>query len=234
MRGWWLGTVLLAAGCVSQQDHDALRAERDRLAMRVDALEAEVETLETQNARLRAEVEKRSAESARRSKELARTREALGLAEGQELRAVIQTELGDIACELWPEVAPVTVRNFVQLAEGTRTWTHPETGAERTDPLYDGTVFHRVIEGFMIQGGDPLGTGRGGPGYRFEDEVRDDVVFDEPGLLAMANSGPDTNGSQFQEARRPRHPVAAGRPGDHRAHRDRARLIARSGAGGRP
>jgi peptidyl-prolyl cis-trans isomerase A (cyclophilin A) len=89
------------------------------------------------------------------------------------------------------------VTNFVQLAEGTREWTHPGTGTVSQDPLYDGTKFHRVIPDFMIQGGDPLGSGRGGPGYRFEDEVRPDVMFDKGGLLAMANSGPGTNGSQF-------------------------------------
>ncbi|TNE85825.1 MAG: peptidylprolyl isomerase [Deltaproteobacteria bacterium] len=117
-------------------------------------------------------------------------------AEGK-LGAVFHTSAGDITCELWPEVAPITVENFVGLATGTKTWTDPRTEAKRNDPLYNGTIFHRVIKDFMIQGGDPLGTGRGGPGYRFEDEFDPTVRFSEPGLLAMANAGRNTNGSQF-------------------------------------
>jgi peptidyl-prolyl cis-trans isomerase A (cyclophilin A) len=93
--------------------------------------------------------------------------------------------------------APKTVRNFVELAEGSREWTHPGTGAKTKDPLYNGTVFHRVISGFMIQGGDPLGQGFGGPGYEFGDEFHPELSFDRPYLLAMANAGPGTNGSQF-------------------------------------
>ncbi|MDQ3752739.1 MAG: peptidylprolyl isomerase [Actinomycetota bacterium] len=97
-----------------------------------------------------------------------------------------------------PEHAPITVANFVDLATGEREWKDPRDGQRKTDPLYSGTVFHRVIGGFMIQGGDPEGTGRGGPGYRFEDEVPPGgPSFDRPGLLAMANAGPGTNGSQF-------------------------------------
>ncbi|PWK65072.1 peptidyl-prolyl cis-trans isomerase A (cyclophilin A) [Streptomyces sp. CG 926] len=113
------------------------------------------------------------------------------------LSATLRTTLGDIVVRLFPEAAPKTVANFVGLAEGTREWTHPETGRKSTDPLYDGTVFHRVIDGFMIQGGDPLGTGTGGPGYRFEDEFAPGFAFDRKYLLAMANAGPGTNGSQF-------------------------------------
>jgi peptidyl-prolyl cis-trans isomerase A (cyclophilin A) len=108
------------------------------------------------------------------------------------------TSMGSFTARLIPEHAPKTVANFVELANGSREWTDPRDGARRTEPLYDGTVFHRVIENFMIQGGDPAGTGRGGPGYTFEDETPDDGPrFDKPGLLAMANAGPDTNGSQF-------------------------------------
>ncbi|MED5373692.1 MAG: peptidylprolyl isomerase [Myxococcota bacterium] len=116
---------------------------------------------------------------------------------GEPLKATFKTSLGDIHCELFPEDAPKTVLNFVQLAEGSRTWTHPRTGQTVDGPLYDGTTFHRVIPGFMIQGGDPLGTGTGGPGYKFEDELDSDRAFDKPGVLAMANAGPNTNGSQF-------------------------------------
>jgi len=119
------------------------------------------------------------------------------LDEGQKLSAIFHTSMGDIGCELWPDIAPETVLNFVGLAEGTKEWTEPKSGQRTTQPLYNDTKFHRVIKGFMIQGGDPLGTGRGGPGYRFGDEVWKDVRFDKPGLLAMANAGPGTNGSQF-------------------------------------
>ncbi len=111
--------------------------------------------------------------------------------------AVLHTNLGDIAVELFPNQAPKTVANFVELATGAREWVDPRTGAKSTANLYDGTVFHRVISNFMIQGGDPLGTGTGGPGYRFADEFHGELVFDRPYLLAMANSGPGTNGSQF-------------------------------------
>jgi peptidyl-prolyl cis-trans isomerase A (cyclophilin A) len=113
------------------------------------------------------------------------------------LTATLQTSQGTIVVRLFPDHAPKTVRNFVELAEGARQWTDPSTGRQSTARLYDGTVFHRVIPDFMIQGGDPLGTGRGGPGYKFADEIHPDLVFDRPYLLAMANAGPGTNGSQF-------------------------------------
>ena len=112
-------------------------------------------------------------------------------------QATLTTSLGDIRINLFPDQAPKTVRNFTGLAEGTQEWTDPRVRAKSTAPLYDGTVFHRVIPGFMIQGGDPLGTGTGGPGFRFADEFNPQLTFDRPYLLAMANSGPNTNGSQF-------------------------------------
>ena len=105
--------------------------------------------------------------------------------------------MGDIVVDLFPNHAPKTVANFVELATGEREWTHPKTGKKSKDNLYDGTVFHRVISGFMIQGGDPAGNGTGGPGYKFADEFHPELVFDRPYLLAMANAGPGTNGSQF-------------------------------------
>jgi len=115
--------------------------------------------------------------------------------------ATLHTTAGDIRIELFSNQAPHTVKNFVGLAEGTTEWKDPRTGEKRTEPLYDGTGFHRVISGFMIQGGDPLGTGTGGPGYAFDDEVTVDLTFDRPYLLAMANAGKQmgrgTNGSQF-------------------------------------
>ena len=110
--------------------------------------------------------------------------------------AVIETGRGTMRCELFPKVAPRNVANFIGLAEGTKEWKHPLNGRLVHFHLYDGTVFHRVIPGFMIQGGDPAGNGSGGPGYNTPDEIKD-VTFDKPGKLALANEGPNTNGSQF-------------------------------------
>jgi peptidyl-prolyl cis-trans isomerase A (cyclophilin A) len=112
--------------------------------------------------------------------------------------AIFKTTEGTITVRLFPEVAPITVTNFIELAEGKREWTHPLTGVKSKNKLYDGTIFHRVIKDFMVQGGDPAGTGMGGPGYRFQDETKGSPHrFDKPGKLAMANAGPGTNGSQF-------------------------------------
>ena len=111
---------------------------------------------------------------------------------------MFETSEGGIVCRLFEKDAPKTVANFVELAEGKREWTHPTTRKKTQDPLFTGTIFHRVIPNFMIQGGDPLGSGFGGPGYQFEDETKGSPhKFDQPGKLAMANSGPNTNGSQF-------------------------------------
>ena len=115
----------------------------------------------------------------------------------EEIYATLKTNRGDVVVQLFANHAPKTVANFTELAEGSKEWVNPATGHKSTDPLYDGTVFHRVIGGFMIQGGDPLGTGTGGPGYRFADEFHPELQFDRPYLLAMANAGPGTNGSQF-------------------------------------
>jgi len=114
-----------------------------------------------------------------------------------DLYATLRTNKGDVLIELFPNHAPETVRNFTDLAEGTKEWTDPETGQESTERFYDGLSFHRIIAGFMIQGGCPLGTGTGGPGYQFKDEPHPELTFDKPYLLAMANAGPGTNGSQF-------------------------------------
>src|ERR1700749_663423 len=112
--------------------------------------------------------------------------------------ATLDTSEGTIVCRLFDKEAPKTVQNFIDLAEGKREWKHPSTGKKSSDRLYDGTIFHRVIPDFMIQGGDPQGTGMGGPGYQFEDETKGSPhKLDRPGILAMANSGPNTNGSQF-------------------------------------
>lgn len=115
----------------------------------------------------------------------------------EQLYATLKTNHGDINVRLFPNHAPKTVKNFVGLATGEQEWTNPETGQKTSDKLYDGTVFHRVISGFMLQGGDPLGNGTGGPGYQFADEFHPDLAFNKPYLLAMANAGSGTNGSQF-------------------------------------
>jgi peptidyl-prolyl cis-trans isomerase A (cyclophilin A) len=112
-------------------------------------------------------------------------------------KATLHTNHGDITINLFPDQAPKTVANFVGLASGTKEYADPETGAPTTGKFYDGLTFHRVIDGFMIQGGCPLGTGTGGPGYSFADEIHPELVFNKPYLLAMANAGPGTNGSQF-------------------------------------
>jgi peptidyl-prolyl cis-trans isomerase A (cyclophilin A) len=118
--------------------------------------------------------------------------------QGKDLYASLQTSMGTVVVKLFAKDAPETVKNFVGLATGERDWQDVRTGqVQKGKPLYAGTVFHRVIPGFMIQGGDPLGNGTGNPGYRFPDEFQSGRVFDKPGILAMANSGPNTNGSQF-------------------------------------
>ena len=112
--------------------------------------------------------------------------------------AIIHTTAGDLHCTLFPKVAPIGVENFIGLATGTKDWTSPVCHAKKHGvPLYDGTIFHRVIPEFMIQGGDPAGNGGGDPGYKFKNETSSAVKFDRPGRLAYANAGPDTNGSQF-------------------------------------
>jgi peptidyl-prolyl cis-trans isomerase A (cyclophilin A) len=113
------------------------------------------------------------------------------------LYAIFETSMGKITCKLLEKEAPKTVENFVGLAEGTKEWTDLKTGQKVKRRFYDGLIFHRVIPQFMIQGGDPTGTGMGGPGYQFADEFNPNVKFDQPGRLAMANAGPNTNGSQF-------------------------------------
>ena len=112
--------------------------------------------------------------------------------------AIINTSAGKMTCTLFPDKAPIGVENFIGLASGTKDWKNPVSGANKHGvPLYDGTIFHRVIPGFMIQGGDPAGNGTGDPGYKFKNETSPDLLFDQPGRLAYANSGPNTNGSQF-------------------------------------
>ena len=117
------------------------------------------------------------------------------------MEATLHTNHGDVSVTLFPDHAPKTVKNFTGLATGEKEWTDPQTGAKRTDPFFDGLTFHRIIPGFMIQGGDPVGNGTGGPGYTFDDEIHPELTFTKPYLLAMANAGKrggsGTNGSQF-------------------------------------
>jgi peptidyl-prolyl cis-trans isomerase A (cyclophilin A) len=124
-----------------------------------------------------------------------------GAAQAQEKKgtvyATLKTSMGDIVIQLFEDKAPKTVANFIELATGTKEWTDPRTKEKVKRPLYSGLIFHRVIPDFMIQGGDPLGNGTGGPGYRFEDEFHPDLKHSKAGVLSMANSGPNTNGSQF-------------------------------------
>ncbi len=122
---------------------------------------------------------------------------AIGEPAGEGIFAEMKTNKGTIVLRLFFEKTPITVANFVGLAEGTKVWTDLRTGKQTSAPLYKNLKFHRVIKNFMIQGGDPLGSGRGGPGYRFNDEFRHDLKHDKPGILSMANAGPNTNGSQF-------------------------------------
>ncbi len=125
------------------------------------------------------------------------TAESLRAAHGPGVYAVFQTSMGEIVCRLFTAEAPKTCENFIGLAEGSKEWTDPKTRAKVKRRFYDGLQFHRVIPDFMIQGGCPLGSGTGGPGYEFADEFHPSLKFDRPGLLAMANAGPNTNGSQF-------------------------------------
>jgi peptidyl-prolyl cis-trans isomerase A (cyclophilin A) len=172
-------------------------------------LEGKVKELEKKNEALQSEV--KSLESAKRSlqQKLAQAQteppkvnlddvgKTLGVKPGEKLYATFETSMGRLVAELFWEKAPNTVTNFVQLAEGTKEWTDPRTNKKEKKPLYNGTMFRRVIPDFMIQGGDPLGNGTGGPGYTFADEFHPSLKHDGPGVLSMANSGRNTNGSQF-------------------------------------
>ncbi|MFZ5482419.1 MAG: peptidylprolyl isomerase [Myxococcota bacterium] len=186
--------MLLLAVLVGCKDAE-LEEENARLKQRVTDLERARDRLERDNEALKAQASRaaKEAEASRRTELFS----SLGLGEGKSLHATLVTSMGDIRCTLRPEQAPNSVLNFVQLARGEKEWTDPNTGEKTKRPLYDGTIFHRVIPDFMIQGGDPLGNGTGGPGYEFEDEVGEFTTFDHPGILAMANAGPDTQGSQF-------------------------------------
>lgn len=182
-----LSTALLGS-CTAE-----LKEENTRLLRTIEAQERQVATLEAENGQLRVQVEDLQADLERR--DLAAQ---LGMTPGQSIHALLQTSVGEIQCELLPTAAPKTVANFVGLAEGTKPWRDPETREMRVGvPYFDGTIFHRTIPGFMIQGGDRTGSGTGGPGFTIEDEFNDKHRHD-PGALSMANTGkPNTGGSQF-------------------------------------
>ncbi|OFZ55922.1 MAG: hypothetical protein A2428_02000 [Bdellovibrionales bacterium RIFOXYC1_FULL_54_43] len=127
----------------------------------------------------------------------ARTIEQENLGLGKGLYAIFETSMGDMICRLEEEKVPETVKNFVGLATGEKEYTDPKTNQKSHEPFYDGTIFHRIIKNFMVQGGDRLGQGTGGPGYRFKDEFHPTLKHSGPGILSMANAGPNTNGSQF-------------------------------------
>ncbi len=185
--------LILALALVGCQNK-ALEDENAKLKQRVADIERTNTRLDSENKALKQQVADAAAKAEAQRK--AAMFAQLGLTEGKKLFAVVQTSMGDIRCTLRHDEAPETVLNFVQLARGEKEWTTP-SGETTKKPLYDGTIFHRVIPDFMIQGGDPKGNGTGGPGYKFADEVGSYTVFDHTGILAMANSGPDTNGSQF-------------------------------------
>ena len=181
-------SIVLACGDSQAPELQKLRDENAQLQAEFERLDQESDLLHAENIRLR-----RDLSSSRRLLALNQA----GIAPGAGVSAVLHTSLGSLSCELFPEQAPLAVANFVSLAEGRKAWKDPSSGDTVWEPLYDGTLFHRVIPGFMIQGGDPLGTGQGGPGYQFQDEFSDSLRFDKVGRLAMANTGPGTNGSQF-------------------------------------
>jgi peptidyl-prolyl cis-trans isomerase A (cyclophilin A) len=194
-------TILVACG-VPAAEHEKVVEERDAALAEVAKLKTDLEKAKAAAASASKRTTRRSS---RRGPPILATDENIQefldtakITRESKLAATIKTSLGDIQCELYPDKAPMTVANFVGLAEGNREWTDAKSGEKvKGKPLYDGTIFHRVIPNFMIQGGDPEGRGTGGPGYRFDDETDNGLAFDKVGLLAMANAGPKTNGSQF-------------------------------------
>ena len=205
MRIGVLAALALIAGCgVPEEQHEEVVRQRDDLQKRVDSLEKELAATKKlaregrQTRRPPRGRPDRGPLTEATDENIASWLERAKISRDSKLHASLKTNQGVIGCELYPDRAPLTVSNFVGLAEGTFEWTDPKTGESvQGKPLYDGVVFHRIIEKFMIQGGDPLGSGRGGPGYRFDDEADNGLTFDQEGLLAMANAGPQTNGSQF-------------------------------------
>lgn len=176
--------LLLSVGCTAE-----LKEENNQLEGQLDGLEGQLAKAQQENAGLKLKVSDLESD-------LSKARLATNNDLEEMMWAEFQTSMGTILCQLESTRAPRTVANFVGLAEGTKSWTDPRDKKKKKEPLYNGTKFHRVIPKFMLQGGDPLGRGTGGPGYRFKDEFHPDLIH-KPGTLSMANSGPNTNGSQF-------------------------------------
>ncbi|MCG3174364.1 MAG: hypothetical protein GMKNLPBB_02598 [Myxococcota bacterium] len=225
MRSFWLFPVLLMAvvlsACEDKETREALKkaqaelettkrslselqGERIRLDGELKRLAEQLSAKTKEAEDLKAELDRVKSSSAIASEPLPGVPEVAKMPPGKlknfkgTVYALIKTNLGDIKLKLYHDKAPLTVANFIGLASGVKEWKDPRTGQMMKDKrFYDGVIFHRVIPGFMIQGGDPLGVGMGGPGYTFADEFHPSLSFNKPGLLAMANSGPATNGSQF-------------------------------------
>jgi len=184
-----LALAVIFSGCVST-------SERSKLEQSIEAEPAQTEAV-IQISNAVPEPVPEPAPVVSKNVEPPKPKPAVKPKEKKEMSATIETSLGTIKIKLLPENAPLTVANFKELAQGTKEWTDPKTGKKVKNKFYDGLIFHRVIPQFMIQGGCPLGRGTGGPGYKFQDEIDPTLKFDRPGVLAMANSGPNTNGSQF-------------------------------------
>ena len=178
----FLITTLLLTGCSSAQEEIEIQTKIQTESQSSTEVEQETKSAEKVGTSTKPESKTKSE---RQSEKMSMN------------TAILKTSMGQITIELFPNQAPKTVKNFVDLATGAKEWTDPNVGEKVKTKLYDGTIFHRVIPGFMIQGGDPLGSGMGGPGYNFADEFHGELSFDKPYLLAMANAGPNTNGSQF-------------------------------------
>ena len=199
MRSSIIVVALLLSACNNAELEAQHKAQVESLTKERDQARAETARLQRDLTALKSQAQEAAkARAAETNKaDVEETAKALGVKPGEKLYATFKTTMGDMTAELYWEQAPKTVRNFVELAEGKKEWTDPTTQQKTKKPLYDGTKFHRVIPDFMIQGGDPLGTGTGGPGYKFADEIAPGLKHDGPGVLSMANSGPNTNGSQF-------------------------------------
>ncbi len=187
----FVATLALSGGACANAE---LEQKVKDLEEQKSSIEKELKASEQARKNLQQKLAQAAAAPKVNTDEVAKT---LGVKPGEKLYATFETTMGNLVAELFWEKAPTTVTNFVQLAEGTKEWTNPKTNKVEKSPLYNGTIFHRVIPDFMIQGGDPLGTGTGDPGFRFADEFNPELRHIGPGVLSMANSGKNTNGSQF-------------------------------------
>ncbi len=182
-----------SAACANAELEQRVKDLEDKNA----SMEKELKTAEQQKRDLQQKLAQAQKAPSPAKANLDEVGKVLGVKPGEKLFATFETSMGTMVAELFWEKVPTTITNFVQLTEGTKEWLNPKTGEKTKTPLYNGTIFHRVIPDFMIQGGDPLGSGMGGPGFRFEDEFHPDLRHIGAGVLSMANSGRNTNGSQF-------------------------------------